>query len=212
MTPEPMTPEAFEASLGEETRQLFRQLLGRMGQASADEKLALFEDFQVRLDQVEAAGGIDRLLLDELKKLRQQLPPSLDAEWCALYPRPMTLVQKSERAMAIREVFVVPEGGGPLYVGGVRCLNGPWEVFIESLCVGDHRLDAGGFDPAIWSGSWPMVPNRIGWVSQERPLVVHFRSHHMFSDLPFLNLTFFGRRPGPGEEVPTFPAYPSRPE
>lgn len=86
---------------------------------------------------------------------------------------------------------------GRLYVNGVRSGNGFFEILLTRLTAGGtdmNRLGTALIDAGIYNTDNCNCPIDLGCVQRDQPISVCFRAFGTPTELPFLNLTFFGTR------------------
>jgi hypothetical protein len=86
---------------------------------------------------------------------------------------------------------------GRLYVNGVRAGNGFFEVVLTRITAGgldNNRLGNTYIDAGIFNSDDMYLPFDGGCVNRDNPISVCFKSFQTPTELPYLNLHFFGTR------------------
>jgi hypothetical protein len=109
---------------------------------------------------------------------------------------PISCISQAEAGGVEKCIQCFPDHGR-LYVNGVRSGNGFFEVILTRLTAGgtdNNKLGNTFIDAGIYNSDDMFLPIDLGCANRDSPISVCFKSFNTPSDLPFLNLTFFGTR------------------
>jgi|GEM_PF-5547384 len=109
---------------------------------------------------------------------------------------PISIISQAESGGQVKAVQTFPNNGR-LYVNGVLGGNGFFEIIITRITAGGldaNRIGNDNIDAGIYFSQDIYKPFDGGCVNRDNPITVAFRSFQTPSELPFLNLHFFGTR------------------
>lgn len=109
---------------------------------------------------------------------------------------PISCISQAEAGGVEKCIQCFPDNGR-LYVNGIRAGNGFFEIILTRITAGgldSNRLGNTFIDVGIFNSDDMYLPFDGGCVNRDNPISVCFKSFGAPSDLPFLNLHFFGTR------------------
>jgi len=109
---------------------------------------------------------------------------------------PISCISQAEAGGVEKCIQAFPDHGR-LYVNGIRSGNGFFEVIATRVTAGgldNNRLGNTFIDVGIFNSDDMYLPFDGGCVNRDNPISVCFRSFQTPTELPFLNLHFFGTR------------------
>lgn len=109
---------------------------------------------------------------------------------------PISCISQCEAGGVEKCIQAFPDYGR-LYVNGVRGGNGFFEIILTAIRAGGtdiNRLGNTFIDAGIFNSDDMYLPFDGGCVNRDSPISVCFKSFQTPTELPFLNLHFFGTR------------------
>ncbi len=109
---------------------------------------------------------------------------------------PISCISQAEAGGVEKCIQCFPDHGR-LYVNGIRAGNGFFEMILTRITAGGldaNRLGNTFIDAGIFNSDDMYLPFDGGCVNRDSPISVCFKSFGTPSELPFLNLHFFGTR------------------
>lgn len=109
---------------------------------------------------------------------------------------PISCISQAEAGGQEKCIQCFPDNGR-LYVNGIRAGNGFFEIVLTRITAGGidaNRLGNTFIDVGIFNSDDMYLPFDGGCVNRDAPISVCFKSFGTPSELPFLNLHFFGTR------------------
>lgn len=109
---------------------------------------------------------------------------------------PISCISQAEAGGVEKCIQCFPDHGR-IYVNGVRAGNGFFEIILTRLTAGgtdNNKLGNTFIDAGIYNSADMYLPIDLGCANRDSPISVCFKAFNTPSDLPWLNLTFFGTR------------------
>ncbi len=109
---------------------------------------------------------------------------------------PISCISQAEAGGVEKCIQCFPDNGR-LYVNGIRAGNGFFEIVLTRITAGGldaNRLGNTFIDAGIFNSDDMYLPFDGGCVNRDNPVSVCFKSFGTPSELPFLNIHFFGTR------------------
>ena len=109
---------------------------------------------------------------------------------------PISCISQAEAGGVEKCIQCFPDHGR-LYVNGARAGNGFFEIILTRLTAGgtdNNKLGNTFIDVGIYQSDDMYLPIDLGCVQRDSPISICFKAFNTPTDLPFLNLHFFGTR------------------